>query len=675
MIKNLTLKNFRKHTDAEFNFSEGLVCVRGQNEAGKTTLAEAILYCLFGSSALRESLDKVVTYDCPESSLKAALVFALDGVDYKIVRGKSGAELTYSGQIVTGQRETKLFVERLLGCTAETAKLLMFADQNSVRGVLSKGGTAANGLVETLAQLGVIEELIDKVQAQLPSGNTKAVESQIEVLRAASVEIPEPPSDSERVAIEAELLTVQALIELTQAAKASEDELANAYQAVQVSQAVQAERVRLQAVQARIEAELATPLVPPFPLQELEQARTNAATMQEQQRRWTSRQREFPEIADEWEGTLESANAFKADKEAAIANLQSRRAETKTLLEVAKVRKITEKACAFCKKDLTLVPEVAEINLQADTAIALHTETIKQLDAGIDTCKVELAAIARILDTHNKVLRLIDEYWDVGSLIPAKPVWIGDAPAQPKLGNLASMEAQWSKHLTQVSKREMLQENLADIEIPEVPDVRKDLELLAVEAARVEESCALYEREEALEAQLALANSTYKFETQIREAALAQAAANAATLLALTDTKDTMLKHNELIKKLRAARPKIAAEMWGTVLGAVSRYFTQIRGEESAVVRDADGFKVNGRNVEGLSGSTQDALGLAIRMALSKLFLPNVSMLFMDESFSGADRNREMNGVATLAAAGFSQVILVTHSDGPEQIADTLITI
>ena len=675
MIKSLTLKNFRKHTDAEFNFSEGLVCVRGQNEAGKTTLAEAILYCLFGSSALRESLDKVVTYDCSESSLKAALVFALDGADYKIVRGKSGAELTYGSQIVTGQRETKLFVERLLGCTAETAKLLMFADQNSVRGVLSKGGTAANGLVETLAQLGVIEELIDKVQVQLPSGNTKAVESQIDVLRAASVEIPEPPSDSERVAIEAELLTVQALIELAQVAKASEDELANAYQAVQVSQAVQAERVRLQALQTKIEAELATPLVPPFPLQELEQARTNAATMQEQQRRWTSRQREFPEIADEWEGTLESANAFKADKEAAIANLQSRRAETKTLLEVAKVRKITEKACAFCKKDLTLVPEVAEINLQADTAIALHTETIKQLDAGIDTCKVELAAITRILDTHNKALRLIDEYWDAGSLIPAKPVWIGDAPAQPKLGNLASMEAQWSKHLTQVSKREMLQENLADIEIPEVPDVRKDLELLAVEAARVEESCALYEREEALEAQLALANSTYKFETQIREAALAQAAANAATLLALTDTKDTMLKHNELIKKLRAARPKIAAEMWGTVLGAVSRYFTQIRGEESAVVRDADGFKVNGRNVEGLSGSTQDALGLAIRMALSKLFLPNVSMLFMDESFSGADRNREMNGVATLAAAGFSQVILVTHSDGPEQIADTLITI
>lgn len=675
MIKNLTLNNFRKHTEAEFNFSAGLTVVRGSSEAGKTTLAEAILYCLFGSSALRESLDKVVTYDCPESSLKAALVFSLDGVDYKIMRGKSGAELTYSNQLVTGQRETKLFVECLLGCTAETAKLLMFADQNSVRGVLSKGGTAANGLVETLAQLGVIEELIDKVQAQLPSGNTKAVESQIEVLRAASVEIPEPPSDSERVAIEAELLTVQALIELTQAAKASEDELANAYQAVQVSQAVQAERVRLQAAQTRIEAELATPLVPPFPLQELEQARTNAATMQEQQRRWTSRQREFPEIADEWEGTLESANAFKADKEAAIANLQSRRAETKTLLEVAKVRKITEKACAFCKKDLTLVPEVAEINLQADTAIALHMETIKQLDAGIDTCKVELAAITRILDTHNKVLRLIDEYWDVGSLIPAKPVWIGDAPAQPKLGNLASMEAQWSKHLTQVSKREMLQENLADIEIPEVPDVRKDLELLAVEAARVEESCALYEREEALGAQLALANSTYKFETQIREAALAQAAANAATLLALTDTKDTMLKHNELIKKLRAARPKIAAEMWGTVLGAVSRYFTQIRGEESAVVRDADGFKVNGRNVEGLSGSTQDALGLAIRMALSKLFLPNVSMLFMDESFSGADRNREMNGVATLAAAGFSQVILVTHSDGPEQIADTLITI
>ena len=195
MLRTLTLKNFRKHEDSEFSFTDGLTVIRGSNEAGKTTIGESVMYALFGANMLRESLDAVVTYDKPESSLKVALTFQLDGVDYKIVRGKSGAELTYADQIVTGQRETRLFVERLLGCSADTAKLLMFADQNSIRGVLDKGGTAANGLVETLAQLGLIEELVDKVQSQLPAGNTKAVDAQIETISAQLGEVPLKPED------------------------------------------------------------------------------------------------------------------------------------------------------------------------------------------------------------------------------------------------------------------------------------------------------------------------------------------------------------------------------------------------------------------------------------------------------------------------------------------------
>jgi ABC-type transport system involved in cytochrome bd biosynthesis fused ATPase/permease subunit len=62
-------------------------------------------------------------------------------------------------------------------------------------------------------------------------------------------------------------------------------------------------------------------------------------------------------------------------------------------------------------------------------------------------------------------------------------------------------------------------------------------------------------------------------------------------------------------------------------------------------------------------------------MALSKLFLPGVPLLFLDESFAGADDTRELAGVGTLAGAGFSQVLLVTHSSLPEQVADNLITL
>ena len=113
----------------------------------------------------------------------------------------------------------------------------------------------------------------------------------------------------------------------------------------------------------------------------------------------------------------------------------------------------------------------------------------------------------------------------------------------------------------------------------------------------------------------------------------------------------------------------------GTVLGAVSYYFTQIRGEESIVERSEDGFKVNGRTVKGLSGSTQDILGLAIRIALSKVFLPVVPFVFVDEPFAGCSDNREVNGLGTLASAGFSQTFLVTHSSLGDSLADNLLQI
>ena len=174
---------------------------------------------------------------------------------------------------------------------------------------------------------------------------------------------------------------------------------------------------------------------------------------------------------------------------------------------------------------------------------------------------------------------------------------------------------------------------------------------------------------------LSTAKARYQAKLATRDSAIAQNENNAKALQQLTETRDSMHRHNELIRKLRNARPEIASKMWGTVLGAISRYFTQIRGEQSVVTRDADGFKVNGRSVAGLSGSTNDALGLAIRMALSKLFLPGVPLLFLDEAFAGADDTRELAGVGTLAGAGFSQVLLVTHSSLPEQVADNLITL
>ena len=676
MLRTLTLKNFRKHEDAEFNFVDGLTVIRGSNEAGKSSLGESIMYALFGANMLRESLDAVVTYDKPESSLKVALTFQLDGVDYKIVRGKSGAELTYADQIVTGQRETRLFVERLLGCSADTAKLLMFADQNSIRGVLDKGGTAANGLVETLAQLGLIEELVDKVQAQLPAGNTKAVDAQIETLKAATVTIPEMPSDSEILAAEAEISAVSEKIVLTERRRPHDQEATKAQVAVQAKNAATVEIVRLEARKTQISTTLAKTVTrPQFTLSQLEQTRKDAANLQEQTRRWKAAKTVFPACGDEWEGTLESLEAFKQTTEGSIDTLPGVISNIEKQIAVAQSKKINEKTCAFCQKDLSDVPEVERVNTFADATITTLSRDLEALKTELTEQRSNLKTVQQILKVTAERKQLAGEYWALDDKLPPNPSWIGEPATMPGESNLPAMEKEWSTYQTVLAQREVLETELAGIVIPDLPDVseaeatiklnlqvKQELQDLAMKAVQVQ-GC------------LSTAKAKYQANLATRDSAIAQNENNAKALQQLTETRDSMHRHNELIRKLRSARPEIASKMWGTVLGAISRYFSQIRGEQSVVTRDADGFKVNGRSVAGLSGSTNDALGLAIRMALSKLFLPGVPFLMIDEGFSGADSNRELAGVGTLAGAGFSQVLLITHSDRPESVADNLITL
>ena len=674
MLKSLMLKNFRKHEDLTLNFGKGLTVIRGENEKGKTSISEAILYALFGATMLREPLDMVVTYDKPETSLKVTLEFEVNGVSYTISRGKSGAELRYEDQLVTGQKETRLFVEKLLSCTAATANRLMFANQSDIRGVLSEGGSAANGLVETLAQLGLIEQLIDKIQEQLPSGNTKAIEAQIETLKEIIVEVPEMPTRAPISDAEAAIAQIAQKIGSSESSIRPDQEVAIWAGAVQRKNAVEAEISRLTARKAQISAILAKPVtLPGFTLEELQQARKDAANLAEQARRWKASKVKFPTCEIEWDGDFDSAKAYKVEMEEAVAKLTTEVASLSQRIEIEKVKRINEKVCAFCKKDLSEVAEVATLNLQVDQRIATLAANLTNTKQQLDEAKANLKSINQVIAVTEACYQLAGEYWDLSPAIPPKPIWESEPATEPGSIDISRMEKEWEIYQQALADRRALEKELEILAIPEIPDTSAE-ECLLKEQETIKQGLQTLRIElEKAKAELNKVAAAYEAAISARQSALAMKEANSKAIADLTTTRNQMQKHNDLIRKLRLARPEIAASMWGVVLGAVSHYFAKARGEESVVTRTAEGFKVNGRSVAGLSGSTNDMLGLAIRMALSKLFLPNVSFLFLDESFSACDSDRELAGIATLAGAGFEQVLLVTHSDLPEQVADTLI--
>ena len=64
-------------------------------------------------------------------------------------------------------------------------------------------------------------------------------------------------------------------------------------------------------------------------------------------------------------------------------------------------------------------------------------------------------------------------------------------------------------------------------------------------------------------------------------------------------------ENNALIAKLKALKPVVSKTLWSLVLLSVSTVFSQLRGVQSVVTRDSDGFLIDGKKARSYSGSTK----------------------------------------------------------------------
>jgi DNA repair exonuclease SbcCD ATPase subunit len=363
MFLELKLKNFRQHKDLTVTFENGVVALRGANEAGKTTLLEAIGYAMGGATMLRETLADVVTWGEKETTLKVSLDFQINGVMYRITRGKSGAEIRNTEQILaTGQTEVTKYVETLLGCTVKTATQLMLANQQKLRGTLEEDG-AAMKLIEQLADFQLIDRIVALIQKHRPCGTTVSVESRIQTLEQ---QLAEPLVDDTPpfvAAVAAAQTHMDGVGEQYHAAKAVYDALQEpARQAQQRLDHAAACVAAVQLAQTRLSGAKATfDSVKPVPgPDEVEIGRLRAAVTEAN--RWQDAVKahaafvKMPE--PQWEGSLESLEAERVKIGQEAAAIAKNMADLRTKIAVLQGQRITQSACGLCGKDLANVPEV-----------------------------------------------------------------------------------------------------------------------------------------------------------------------------------------------------------------------------------------------------------------------------------------------------------------------------
>lgn len=688
MLEVLKLTNFRQHRDLTVNFTAGLNVIRGANEAGKSTIMEAIAYVLYGARSLANSLEETVTWGEQDSTLRVELTFSFDGVPGWVRRGKSGASLKYGATTAEGQSEVTRFFERLFKVDAKMASNLQIASQNKVRGALEGGSAVA--LIESLADFSLLETLVDKITTHRPSGNTNLVLTRLNTLKAAQgAEIPPEPDAGPVEAVKGHLRTLEGSLEGSKGMEA-------AYAALVPAARERIAQARLRASQAEaarrrvelIQAELAKSLPAVTGNAEVIAGWREAAQKEANRLSLLKVYRtQEPKLEDVWGGTREAFLAELEGTKALHATLQADIQLARDRITQQRAMRINEKSCAFCKKSLEDVPEVASVNASVDAALETAQAELAALANRLGEATATLAALQAIqlADAKYPGLFPLSHWTHSEDRVPPRVTWIGEPPSTEAddtdyYGLIKQAEASAKELANAEGRRAALQAELLQVQATADQNVQSTIEDEATIAdweVRKQGVQNLTLEVNKCKGELALAEQAYQHALVLRKQAMDAAAAAAKEIAAVTQELEDMGFYNELVKKIRAARPAVANKLWALVMAAVSHYTTQGRGQPSVVTRDDGGFKINGKAATGgnYSGSAQDVLGLAIRLALVKTFLPGSPFMIMDEIAAACDDSRELDLLGMVLAADIPQVLLVTHSNAAESFATNLVQI
>lgn len=703
MIDYVELKNFRKHIEYRADFTTGINVFHAENEGGKTTILEGISYALFGARACRNS--DYTTWGQPEGSAAVRVGFA----GHTVSRSKKGAEVVADNGkvIVTGQTEVTKWAEKQLGTSSALAASLMFSGQGAVRGVLEKGGAEATRIIEGLAGIDEVDGLIEKLQAALPTGNTKFIQATVDSLQADLQDL----STINVSQMKDELAATKRGVTEAQAERESlhvkhnklKDDLQAQKDALESWKRQQAERT--------------------LRLERADAAKSSLATARALLKDAKSTLDNTPELVDTTAIALEIAASdevsqvlrlfhefdtinYNGDRmEMSEAKVQAEFA--RLTLEIAALNDsrlgfgkqaaklaaaITDGSCGFCGNDFSKVPEVVQKNaaLQAQLdEVTAQDALAKDSLQSLTEQAAKFRDLPRQYKGSNLPLRRPELFEYVGEFVPPKvaivsgalrPVPVDKDALQVRMAEAKEINKRFqdakesvTRALAQVDGAEgTLTQRLEDVAaLPQLSEClisEKDMQA-AFDDMHFVSSC-ISEINKTLNEQVEFVNRQDKL-IALHEQSVTQKEDELNKALV---SLESITFNNQLLKDIRAAKPLLAKKVWDVVLTSVSHYAGKLRNEPTTVQNTLEGFQVNGKPVESYSGSALDVIGLAVRVALVKTFTPNAGFIVLDEPFSACSDTRQTTALGVLSGCGFGKVLLVTHEDVSETIADNLVT-
>ena len=140
-LVSIHLENYRKYRDQTVEFPAGIVGIVGKNGVGKSTLIEAIGWCLYGSNAARTTQDQIRTTGAAGRNCCVTLEFILGSDAIRVVRELRGDDALPRASVflngssdahVSGTSEVTNFVTGRMGMDRVAFFASVFAQQKEL---------------------------------------------------------------------------------------------------------------------------------------------------------------------------------------------------------------------------------------------------------------------------------------------------------------------------------------------------------------------------------------------------------------------------------------------------------------------------------------------------------------------------------------------------------------
>jgi len=688
-LTKLVVNKFGALRSGTYTFTDGLNIIRAANGTGKSTMIEAVLYAMFGTSSLRGSLDDAVTEGVPVADLKVEVTYG----PYKVSRSKSSASLEGHGVKLSGQANVSDFFYDLLGISKGTESSVLVSEQGDTAGIVSGKSSEITELIETLAGFDQIDKLLERVKEKFPSGNQTLLE---ELLSVAKAELSEKENKPEEDKSKYDNTALMQQLQEADLRLKSVDEKLNGVR-IELAQA-EGLKANLRNLTGRHEAIVDTVRHKEDYLKVLtskskesvedtsvEEAYLASFTEMQAQYNLYKAVTAFVQPETTWDGDLESFEAEFQSVSDYIATLQDHRGRLSASIDHHKSLINDDKTCPMCKQDVSHLH--VELNETARVKVAELTSEFMKVNLDLKESKDYLNTLT-IIKEEQMFRNRFHEYADE-SVVPWVISWKSDAVVAP-----STSEFQRCRAAVQAANN---QERLIAQAVESMRVVTRDIEALKVELSEV--SVAMksitiiptsdleLKVEKFRSDKIAASDFLHALNSKVMANTKELARVEADNLSRSVEIKSLKAKCEEFEERIKAdlknsfikkevmkAKPVVLNQVWDSVLVAVSSAFSILRGKESTVLKTVKGFSVNGLPVHRLSGSEKSILGIALRSTLRDIFAPVSNLMIFDEPSADCDSDRTAAVAAALASLR-GQVLMITHEDVSDGLANNIVEV